>query len=84
MAVSDIAPFLQLGFAAVMAVLIWRGYERIVGTTVKVVQDNTAALSRLEGVIAEHTHVTERLRTTVEQLDRRVSNLEHDAGKERR
>lgn len=84
MGLDDIPSLLQLGFAAVMAVLIWRGYERIVGTTVKVVQDNTQALAKLEGVIAEHTHVTERLRTTVEQLDRRVSSLEHDAVKERR
>ena len=84
MGVDDVPGLLQLGFAAVMAVLIWRGYERIVGSTIKVVQDNTQALARLEGVITEHTHVTERLRTTVEQLDRRVSNLEHDAGKERR
>lgn len=72
---------LQLGFAAVMAVLIWRGYERIVGSTIKVVQDNTAALSRLEGVIAEHTHVTERMRTAVEALDRRVSQLESEGGR---
>ena len=72
---------LQLGFAAAMAVLIWRGYERMVGSAIKVVQDNTQALTRLEGVITEHTHVTERMRTAVEALDRRVSQLEHDGGR---
>lgn len=81
MGVDDVPGLLQLGFAAVMAVLIWRGYERIVGSTIKVVQDNTAALSRLEGVIAEHTHVTERMRTAVEALDRRVSQLESEGGR---
>lgn len=78
MAPDSLPSLLQLGFAAVMAVLIWRGYERIVGTMVKVVQDNTAALSNLEGVITELTHVTERMRTVVEALDRRVSSLEQD------
>lgn len=77
MGLDDLPSLLQLGFAAVMAVLIWRGYERIVGSTIKVVQDNTQALARLEGVITEHTHVTERMRTAVEALDRRVSQLEH-------
>ena len=83
MGLDDVPGLLQLGFAAVMAVLIWRGYERIVGTMVKVVQDNTAAMGELKGVITEHTHVTERMRTAVEALDRRVSQLEHE-GKDRR
>jgi len=79
--VDDVPGLLQLGFAAAMAVLIWRGYERMVGSAIKVVQDNTQALTRLEGVITEHTHVTERMRTAVEALDRRVSQLEHEEGR---
>lgn len=81
MGVDDVPGLLQLGFAAAMAVLIWRGYERMVGSAIKVVQDNTQALTRLEGVITEHTHVTERMRTAVEALDRRVSQLEHEEGR---
>ena len=81
MGVDDVPGLLQLGFAAAMAVLIWRGYERMVGPAIKVVQDNTQALTRLEGVITEHTHVTERMRTAVEALDRRVSQLEHEEGR---
>jgi len=79
--VDDVPGLLQPGFAAAMAVLIWRGYERMVGSAIKVVQDNTQALTRLEGVITEHTHVTERMRTAVEALDRRVSQLEHEEGR---
>ncbi len=78
MAVSDIAPFLQLGFAAVMAILIWRGYERITGTLLKVVQDNTTAMKGLEAVISEHTRTAERIAAKVEQLDNRVGHLEHE------
>jgi uncharacterized coiled-coil protein SlyX len=76
MSSMDIADILQIGFAALMALLIWRGYERIVSTMVQVVQDNTAALSELKMVITEHTHITERMRVTVETLDKRVSRLE--------
>lgn len=85
---EDVPALLQLGFAAAMAVLIWRGYVELTKTmasmnerTLSVVQDNTQALTKLEGVITEHTHVTERMRTAVEGLDRRVSQLEHEGSK---
>lgn len=78
MGLEDIAPLVQLGFAAVMALLIWRGYERITGTLLKVVQDNTTAMKGLEAVISEHTRTTERIAAKVEQLDNRVGHLEHE------
>lgn len=80
MGLDDVPGLLQLGFAAVMAVLIWRGYERIVGTMVKVVQDNTNAMRGLEAVISEHTRTTERIAAKVEQIDSRVGHLEHEKG----
>lgn len=76
MSLENIAPIMQLGFAAAMCVLIWRGYERITGTLVDVVKDNTAALAELKSVITEHTHVTERMQSAVEALNRRVGTLE--------
>jgi hypothetical protein len=87
---DDLTPLLQLGFAASMCVLIWRGYVELTKTmsgmhaqTLSVVQDNTRALTKLEAVITEHTHVTERMRTAVESLDRRVGTLE-DREREKR
>lgn len=85
---DDVPGLLQLGFAGLMAVLIWRGYLELTKTmaalndrTLSVVQDNTQALTELRGVITEHTHVTERMRMAVEGLDRRVSQLEHQESK---
>lgn len=75
---DDLAPLLQLGFAAVMALLIWRGYERITGTLLKALQDNTEAVTSLKSVIAENTRSTERIGAKLEQLDNRVGNLEHE------
>jgi hypothetical protein len=76
--IEDIAPLVQLGFAAVMAMLIWRGYERITGTLLKALQDNTEAVTSLKSVISENTRSTERIGTKLEQLDGRVGNLEHE------
>lgn len=78
MGFEDIAPLVQLGFAAIMAVLIWRGYERITGTLLKALQDNTEAVTGLRGVIAENTRSTEMLATKLDRLDHRVDNLEHE------
>lgn len=78
MGFEEIAPLVQLGFAAVMAVLIWRGYERITGTLLKALQDNTEAVTSLKGVISENTRSTARLVEKVEQLDTRVVHLEHE------
>ncbi len=78
MAFDEIAPLVQLGFAAVMSLLIWRGYERITGTLLKALQDNTEAVTGLKGVIAENTRSTELLATKLEQLDHRVGSLEHE------
>jgi hypothetical protein len=75
---EDIAPLVQLGFAAVMAMLIWRGYERITGTLLKALQDNTEAVTSLKSVISENTRSTERISTKLEQLDGHVGNLEHE------
>jgi len=79
--IEDIAPLVQLGFAAVMAILIWRGYERITGTLLKALQDNTEAVTGLKGVIAENTRSTEMLASKLERLDYRVGNLEHEVEK---
>jgi hypothetical protein len=76
--IEDIAPLVQLGFAAVMAMLIWRGYERITGTLLKALQDNTEAVTSLKSVISENTRSTERISTKLEQLDGHVGNLEHE------
>ena len=81
MGFEDIAPLVQLGFAAVMAMLIWRGYERITGTLLKALQDNTEAVTGLKGVIAENTRSTEMLASKLERLDYRVGNLEHEVEK---
>lgn len=78
MGFEDIAPLVQLGFAAVMAMLIWRGYERITGALLKALQDNTEAVTSLKSVISENTRSTERISTKLEQLDGRVGNLEHE------
>ena len=78
MGLEDIAPLVQLGFAAVMALLIWRGYERITGTLLKALQDNTEAVTGLKDAIAENTRSTEMLATKLERLDHRVGNLEHE------
>ena len=81
MGLDDVPGLLQLGFAAVMAVLIWRGYERITGTLLKALQDNTEAVTGLKGVIAENTRSTEMLASKLERLDCRVGNLEHEVEK---
>lgn len=78
MGFDDVAPYIQLGFAAVMSILIWRGYERITGTLLKALQDNTEAVTGLKGVISENTRSTEMLATKLERLDHRVGNLEHE------
>lgn len=78
MGFEEIAPLVQLGFAAVMAVLIWRGYERITRTLLKALQDNTEAVTGLKDVIAENTRSTELLAAKLERLDNRVGNLEHE------
>lgn len=78
MGFDDVAPYIQLGFAAVMSILIWRGYERITGTLLKALQDNTEAVTGLKDVISENTRSTEMLATKLERLDHRVGNLEHE------
>lgn len=78
MTADSIAPILQLGFAALMAYLIWRGYQEMTGTLVKVIKDNTEAMTGLKTVIDGHTRATERIGAVVDQLGHRVDRLEHD------
>lgn len=78
MTADSITPIIQLGFAALMAYLIWRGYQEMTGTLVKVIKDNTEAMTGLKTVIDGHTRATERIGAVVEQLGRRVDRLEHE------
>lgn len=67
---------LNLGFGAVMAILIWRAYERITRDMHDVVADNTAAMTSLRVTIEQQTHMLERLSDTVDILRHRVEILE--------
>lgn len=76
MSLDALTPLIQLGFAAVMAFLIWRGYETMTGTMITVIRDNTIAMTELKAVIGEHARSTERLGVVIDQLDKRVGRLE--------
>lgn len=74
---DNLSPLLNVGFGALMAVLIWRAYERVTHQIGNVISDNTAAMTSLKETISQQTRMLERLGETVESIRHRVEALEH-------
>lgn len=70
-------PLLNVGFGALMAMLIWRAYERVTAQMSAVVSDNTAAMTSLKETISQQTQMLVRLGDAVEVIRHRVEVLEH-------
>lgn len=74
----DPSHLLNVGFGALMAVLIWRAYEKVTHQIGAVITDNTAAMTSLKETIGQQTRMLERLGENVENIRHRVEVLEHE------
>lgn len=67
----------QLGFPAMMAILLLLvGREMMLHVSV-VIEHNTMALTRIADVISEHSRAIERLAVMVNEMDKRLARVEH-------
>lgn len=68
----------QFGFAGLMAVLIGKAYQDLVPRMLNVIEENTAANTKMAGVIEANTRTTETLLRVVSDLDNRLERMEGD------
>jgi len=76
MAVTDISAIAQSGFAAFMAIVIWKAYDRLTVKLLEIVGKNSVALGVSSTAIEQSHVVITQLLGGVESLESRVASVE--------
>ena len=73
---NELASIVQLGFAAAMAILIWRAYEQGQAKILSVIEKNSEAMQKVSLVVEQLTRTAESLVNGIGELDKRMMRLE--------
>lgn len=72
---TDVAQLSQLGFAALMAILLWGAYRGLVSRLLEILNQNSLTLERITQAVEANTRATERLSIICADLDQRLTAL---------